>query len=451
MSPAAKTYYPYLDKLRVFLTCLVIFHHTAIAFGASGGWYYKSPDLWSGWSERLMSLVMGIDQSYFMALFFFISAWLMPASYERKGAMAFVRDRLVRLGVPLLVFILVLNPALVGIIRFYKGVPVDWVQVFLHNHCPGPMWFVLTLLVFELLYVVYRSCRKTVPKISAATKLPSVWTVVAFIVVMGLVAFAIRLVCPAGKSWFGLQFGYFPLYVGMFCAGIVAWRDGWLERMQVRNALGWFGLAWGAIVAFVAFYFVNRSSGDSDSGGWNRMAFAYAMWEPILCVGFSYFLLAAFKRWGNEADRFFRALAADSYMTYVLHPFFVVGATFLAQCRGMGPWVGAAFVCVAAIVTGFGAAHLIRRIPARLTGPVRRTRDVSRGRNCTRSANPWRDRGGSPGTVRKGRPDRNSPQVRRNRKKWNKIGAEYCFLWGNSYICTIFYAMGWGTVSPPFC
>ena len=55
MSPAAKTYYPYLDKLRVFLTCLVIFHHTAIAFGASGGWYYKSPDLWSGWSERLMS------------------------------------------------------------------------------------------------------------------------------------------------------------------------------------------------------------------------------------------------------------------------------------------------------------------------------------------------------------------------------------------------------------
>lgn len=107
------------------------------------------------------------------------------------------------------------------------------------------MWFVLTLLVFELLYVVYRSCRKTVPKISAATKLPSVWTVVAFIVVMGLVAFAIRLVCPAGKSWFGLQFGYFPLYVGMFCAGIVAWRDGWLERMQVRNALGWFGLAWG--------------------------------------------------------------------------------------------------------------------------------------------------------------------------------------------------------------
>ena len=330
----------------------------------AGGWYYKSPDLWSGWSERLMSLVMGIDQSYFMALFFFISAWLMPASYERKGAMAFVRDRLVRLGVPLLVFILVLNPALVGIIRFYKGVPVDWVQVFLHNHYPGPMWFVLTLLVFELLYVEYRSCCKTVPDVSATAALPSVRDIVAFMLVMGLTAFAVRLACPVGKNWFGLQFGFFPLYVGMFLAGVAAVRNGWLERMRVRNAAGWFVLALVAIVAFAAFYFANHTSGDLLPGGWNRMAFAYAMWEPILCVGFSYFLLAAFKRWGNEADRFFRALAADSYMTYVLHPFFVVGATFLAQCRGMGPWVGAAFVCVAAIVTGFGAAHLIRRIPA---------------------------------------------------------------------------------------
>lgn len=364
MSPAAKTYYPYLDKLRVFLTCLVIFHHTAVAFGASGGWYYKSSDLWSGWSQGLMSLVMGIDQSYFMALFFFISAWLMPASFERKGAGAFVRDRLVRLGIPLLIFIFLLNPALVGIIRFYKGVPVDWVQVFLHNHYPGPMWFVLTLLVFELLYVAYRRCRKTVPDVSATAALPSVRDIVAFMLVMGLTAFAVRLACPVGKNWFGLQFGFFPLYVGMFLAGVAAVRNGWLERMRVRNAAGWFVLALVAIVAFAAFYFANYTSGDLLPGGWNRMAFAYAMWEPILCVGFSYFLLAAFKRWGNEADRFFRALAADSYMTYVLHPFFVVGATFLAQCRGMGPWVGAAFVCVAAIVTGFGAAHLIRRIPA---------------------------------------------------------------------------------------
>lgn len=153
MAEPIKLRYHYLDKLRVFLTCVVIFHHTAIAFGASGGWYYKSSELWKGWSQALMSLVMGIDQSYFMALFFFISALLMPASYERKGVFAFLKDRAIRLGIPLLIYIFFLNPAIVGLVGELRGVAVDWGRLFWHYHTPGPMWFVLTLIVFELLYV----------------------------------------------------------------------------------------------------------------------------------------------------------------------------------------------------------------------------------------------------------------------------------------------------------
>lgn len=61
MAEPIKLRYHYLDKLRVFLICVMIFHHTAIAFGASGGWYYKSSVLWKGWSQALMSLVMGIN------------------------------------------------------------------------------------------------------------------------------------------------------------------------------------------------------------------------------------------------------------------------------------------------------------------------------------------------------------------------------------------------------
>jgi peptidoglycan/LPS O-acetylase OafA/YrhL len=29
------------DNLRVLLTLLVIFHHVAIAYGGSGGWYWR--------------------------------------------------------------------------------------------------------------------------------------------------------------------------------------------------------------------------------------------------------------------------------------------------------------------------------------------------------------------------------------------------------------------------
>lgn len=30
----------YIDRIRVILTALVIFHHTTITYGAPGGWYY---------------------------------------------------------------------------------------------------------------------------------------------------------------------------------------------------------------------------------------------------------------------------------------------------------------------------------------------------------------------------------------------------------------------------
>lgn len=361
MEKSIKQYCPYLDKLRVFLTCVVIFHHTAIAFGASGGWYYKSSELWEGWSKALMSLIMGIDQSYFMALFFFISALLISASYERKGAVRFLKDRLIRLGIPLLMFILLLNPAIVGLVGEFRAVSVDWKQIFLHYHKPGPMWFVLTLMVFELLYVGYRILRPQ-KKATNQMKYPSVKQIIMFMLTAGVVAFLLRLDYPIGKSWFGLQFGYFPLYIGMYGAGLIAARQKWLEQIEWRTAIVWLTIVVVAIVAFAAFCYVNRDSGGSDSGGWNRLAFAYAMWEPILCVGISYFLLTVFKRWGNTPNHIFRMLAADSYMTYILHPFFVVLGTYLAQKWNFNPWEGLMFVCATAIVVTFCTAHLIRQI-----------------------------------------------------------------------------------------
>ena len=362
MAEPIKLRYHYLDKLRVFLICVVIFHHTAIAFGASGGWYYKSSVLWKGWNQALMSLVMGIDQSYFMALFFFISALLMPASYERKGVFAFLKDWAIRLGIPLLIYIFFLNPAIVGLVGELKGVAVDWGQLFGHYHTPGPMWFVLTLIVFELLYVGYRTLHPR-SKTPTPKDFPSVAKLIVFMLTAGVVAFLIRLEYPVGKSWFGLQFGYFPLYVGMYWAGLIAARQRWLEQISLRKAKVWLAIVVVAIVAFALFCYLNRESGGSDAGGWNRLAFAYAMWEPILCVGISYFLLAVFKHWGNRPNRFFRALSADSYLSYIVHPFFIVCGTYWVQQLGCGPWGGFGLVCVTAIVTTFLASHLIRRIP----------------------------------------------------------------------------------------
>ena len=57
--------------------------------------------------------VLILNQSYFMSLFFFISGYFTPSSFDRKGRHAFVYDKLKRLGIPFLGFTFVLGPLLV--------------------------------------------------------------------------------------------------------------------------------------------------------------------------------------------------------------------------------------------------------------------------------------------------------------------------------------------------
>src|SRR5690242_3185356 len=104
-----------VDALRAAVTLLVIFHHTAITYGAIGGWYYKEivPSFSS--SGVLLILFCTVNQAWFMGLFFLLSGYYTPPALERHGAGAFVRERIMRLGIPLLVYFLLLHPVTVAL------------------------------------------------------------------------------------------------------------------------------------------------------------------------------------------------------------------------------------------------------------------------------------------------------------------------------------------------
>jgi len=340
----------YLDLLRVFLTMLVFFHHSAIGFGASGGWYYLSKETTTGVTQILLSLLMGIDQSYFMSLFFFISALLMPESLDRKGFRLFLVDRVKRLLVPLLIFVFILNPLL-----------VYWIYGHWNNFGPGPMWFVFTLLIFESSYLAYRKWFKK--RIVINWKRPSVLGIITFFILAGIFAFSVRLFCPTGKNILGLQLGYFPLYIFMYALGIIAGRNGWLERIQVRDSLPWFLIAIFLGIPFFAesvLYYQN--SAGNFAGGWSVQALIYAFWEPVMCAGFSYFLVAIAKKYFDKPCHIMQTLSADSYAFYIIHPFFVVGFTFLSETLPIVPLVRLFFVLLVGIPVCFGAAHGLRLV-----------------------------------------------------------------------------------------
>ncbi len=106
-----------LDALRASLTLLVLFHHAAITYGASGDWYYKEvrtgPDL----SSQLLSLFSGFNQAFFMGLFFLLAGYFTLGAVERHGAAVYIRERAVRLGLPLIIYFLLLSPATMALVR----------------------------------------------------------------------------------------------------------------------------------------------------------------------------------------------------------------------------------------------------------------------------------------------------------------------------------------------
>ena len=345
-----RTRFYYLDLLRVFLTMLVFYHHSAVAFGASGGWYYISKETTTGLTQGLLSASMGIDQSYFMSLFFFISAYLMPFSFDRKGMKSFICDRLNRLGIPLLIYTFLVNPLLIYWIYGVWGRPGF-----------GPMWFVFTLLIFELSYAVYRHfCTK---RLALNWKYPAIMGILLFMLMTGAAAFLIRLYVPVGSEVLGLQLGFFPLYIGMYLLGIVAHRNHWLDKICVKNALPWFLIA---ILCGIPSLLIVMSSFseqmDLFSGGWNLQALFYALWEPVMCVGICYFLLAYGKAHWNKPMPLVQKLSTDSYAAYFIHPVVVVGCIFVMELLPVSPLMRLALVCVVGIPCCFIAARGVRLV-----------------------------------------------------------------------------------------
>ena len=99
----------YLDNLKSCLTLLVVVHHTLGAFGGIGSLGLSVGNFRNPFQVFTGTLQI-LNQSYFMSLFFFISAYLTPASLDKKGPAAFLADRLRRLGLPFLAFFLVVGP-----------------------------------------------------------------------------------------------------------------------------------------------------------------------------------------------------------------------------------------------------------------------------------------------------------------------------------------------------
>src|SRR3979411_1492984 len=146
-APKAKARNAALDRARTFLTLVVVLHHAVIPYTYFGHTDAKS---WIGFD----AVVLATD-SFFMAMFFFLSGLFVWPSLAHKAPQIFIRDRLLRLGLPFAIAAFTIIPIAYYAIALRQhpdpGFSAFWWKTITVGPWPsGPIWFVWVLLAFDL-------------------------------------------------------------------------------------------------------------------------------------------------------------------------------------------------------------------------------------------------------------------------------------------------------------
>ena len=139
-SKPATSYNYALGYLRGVIVALVVAHHSALAYHpfapplpatlvAQPRWWMAFPIVDSArWS--FATILVGFNDIFFMSLMFFLSGLFFWQSLARKGSARFLRERLLRLGLPFVV-----AGALLAPLAYYP----TWLEISQH-HTTTAFW-----------------------------------------------------------------------------------------------------------------------------------------------------------------------------------------------------------------------------------------------------------------------------------------------------------------------
>ncbi len=387
--PAAIARDASLDYLRAFIVLLVLLHHSVLAYAVM--WPAQprifgilpapivDPQRWAGFD-----ILAVFNDTFFMALMFLLSGLFAWPSLERKGAARFLRDRILRLGVPFIVAAGILMP-----LAYYPsyavagadpGVPAyahAWLSL---GFWPGgPAWFIWLLLVFDAVAAglhwlrVRWMANVQAPRHLDVYRRPPAF-VAALLAVSLLVYFPMELIFGA-DSWatlgaFSLQSSRPLLYAAYFLAGIqmgafhaqsgvLARSAGLARRWPIWVSAGL--VAFALRLAFIVTLVVPLAAAHQPLPLTLRLLGDLTL---VLCCGtISFAFIAIFRRFATAHRPVFDSLSASSYGMYLIHYPVVVWLQYALLAAPLGPIAKGAIVFVGAVALSWGIAVALRRVP----------------------------------------------------------------------------------------
>jgi glucans biosynthesis protein C len=368
----------YLDTLRAILIILVIALHTAITYGAIGDWTYEDPAQ-TELSGILLTFVTTIVQAFSLGLYFFVAGYFTPGSYDRKGILQFWKDRLLRLGIPLILYTFALSRITQFAARLGRGEETRsfwtyFVQTFLTDADEGPTWFIFALLLFVIGYTIWRLATRSSANAFAWTKrltVPGKKEILAFGLVVGVLMFVVGLKTKVGETIevlgiFNLMTIFFVQYILCFIAGVLAYRNDWFNRFNGKDLRFW---AWSSLALFLmlpVMFVVGgavEGAGDLFIGGPYWQSAVFMLWIGLFSVSISMTLILWLRDRKQPQSKLAAFAGANSYSVYLIHPLILVPLSVAFTAVALDPLLKYVIVLLVVVVLCFLVSEGLRRIP----------------------------------------------------------------------------------------
>jgi hypothetical protein len=373
-APKSKARNLSLDRARTFLTLVVLLHHAVIPYTYFG---HTDPTSWIGFD-----IVVLATDSFFMAMFFFLSGLFTWPGIARKAPSVFLRDRLLRLGLPFAIAAFTVIPLAYYAIalRHDPGLSFTafwWKTITVGPWPSGPIWFVWVLLAFDLTAsLLYRVSAHLVDPGNRVSlrgfDQPAVFWLL--LVVVTTIAYVPALLYFGGSKWFELgpfsvqasrillYFAYFFIGVSVgaanFDRGILS-AGGQLPKQRwlwVIATLIPYCLMWGMI------YIKREVLGNPDpQPHWYQAIYGtfFVLFSGSILLAILAFFLHQKSPGPNLLDR----MQADAYGIFLVHYPIALWIQYALFDYSLPAIVKATIGFVLTVILSWGLTAGLRKIP----------------------------------------------------------------------------------------
>ena len=373
-APQTKVRNAALDRARTFLTLVFLLHHSVIPYTYFG---HTDPKYWIGFDM----IVLATD-SFFMAMFFFLSGLFVWPGLARKGPFDYLRDRVTRLGLPFVICGFTIIPIAYYAISLRLSPEVSfaafwWKTITVGPWPSGPVWFLWVLLSFDIVAsLAYRLSPTLLDPINRlsvrAAERPTEFFAVMFAVTAAL--YIPGRVYWGPGSWFAfgpfsVQHGRVLLYASYFFfgagIGLANLNRGLLsgQGLLAKNCPRWVIVALIPYCLMWVLIYVKREILGNPERLPDWYEASYGFFFAAFSIAIMFVILGYFLKYKQSGWSILDPMQPDAYGMFLVHYPIVLWLQYWLFDMNMPAIAKALVVFVLAVILSWAATAALRKIP----------------------------------------------------------------------------------------